>query len=418
MRSAIFACMLGVFALWGSEAAAQNYSDSGFTTGWTTSVFGANPSTPAPTAGAIVVTGTRRVRHTYLGGQAMTAVHLNSAATYDPSQAGAISNLMSSYRIRDRVENGAVAYAPLVRQGGNYYRTSWDLTQDNWSTFSHSLSASDYSLIRPDGSLDTEQHPDFGCGGRPITFGYATGNSSPNVNQPAFETRSQLDDWAVDFNPIECTCSLAASTVSMPPPQSPSPLAGLVTSYQTSVLNQGLVECEAARIVVYLVVKSSSNQISSGEITPFLLGFLAQNPTTPNPLSGSGIISLPGIPWHYTAGGFPQGVDIVSPNNVMARPSGDLIAQPNVPLKFGDPKKSFDFVVPIFQASKLVCVIAVVNIADYHASRQSLHAALANPGSAPASASFGTGYPIWATNVNAMLAGQGVSNISCVGTDM
>lgn len=206
MRSVLAAFAMALALVFGApSASAQNFTDTSFTTGWTTSVHATVPAMPTASASVSVVNGQRRVQHNYVGGQAIFVRHIRAGANHAPA-GRAITNVFTSYRIWD-VHPGtppAVGYAPLLRQGGRFYAPPVDATPDTITTFTHSLGADDFDLIGPDGTRDSTQHPDFSCAGAPIRFGYLTLNSSPSKTQPAQMTESFLDDWSVSLTTLPC----------------------------------------------------------------------------------------------------------------------------------------------------------------------------------------------------------------------
>lgn len=205
----------------GTAASAQTFIDNSFTGGWATSLYYQAPATPTLSATAshfpTSLPNRRRLTHSYFTGTNLYATHLNSLHTYTPTS-GQIVSIRFRYTIRAITIN--VGYAPLIAQGGHYYSRSFDSATTAGSTITHNLQASDFHLVRPDGRLDTDRHPDFSCAGQPVTLGYYTGNSNPYPPPTtSIVSVSDLSAWQVDLTTEPCQ---APANLCCPPWSTPA----------------------------------------------------------------------------------------------------------------------------------------------------------------------------------------------------
>lgn len=208
-RSALFLALLGLLALAAvSPAAAQSFSDNSFTSGWVTGVYAQAPAAPLVTAVAVPIAGTpnrRRLTHNFFYGYSIFATHLRSGFVVTPS-AGAITNMQFQYTLQS-VNGLQGAYSPLIFQSGKYYALAFfDGANATAQTYGHTVTAANFALLRPDGSRDTSQHPDFSCQGAEIVLGYYTGNSN-GTTMPAptpIAGVSDLSNFSVNVTTEPC----------------------------------------------------------------------------------------------------------------------------------------------------------------------------------------------------------------------
>jgi hypothetical protein len=140
----------------------------------------------------------RRVVHNFTGpfGSGVVFAHLKIGAVYDPATEGAITNVAFAYDLIafDAIATGAVAYFPLLEQGGKYYVASpSDLvlfTDTTWRSFARPVQTeTSFDEVGP-----PVGNPDFSSSGSPITFGFATSNGTAGGT---VHTESGIDNWLV-----------------------------------------------------------------------------------------------------------------------------------------------------------------------------------------------------------------------------
>lgn len=140
----------------------------------------------------------RLLTYESLNAGTVNAANLRSGAFYTPSIQGALASVSFSYDLQSvsLTVFSAPYFAPLLVQGGNYYR--WNQLHINtlnpWRTFAaNDLTASDFFLFG--GSLG--DHPDFSVNGAPMQFGFATidGLSTGGRNVAG------IDNWSVTAVP-------------------------------------------------------------------------------------------------------------------------------------------------------------------------------------------------------------------------
>ena len=124
--------------------------------------------------------------------------HWNDRFTYDPRTEGAISALDYSFDLL-RVTALGTANWPLLVQDGNHYITGTsesNINDSNWTNHARSgLDPSAFVRIFGPGPA----RPDFSPSGAPLSFGYATSNTSTG---PTLTTVSGIDNWSVTIIPL------------------------------------------------------------------------------------------------------------------------------------------------------------------------------------------------------------------------
>jgi hypothetical protein len=216
-------CALLLIAALSGSAHAQWASDSTFNNAdWTAIVLPYPLSDPNAKCGTLAIpcgqdpngnpSPSRKTYHNYDGTngnpKAIWVAHLYQplSSIYDPSTQGAIAGVSYSYDLIQHTGGGqAVTHALLAYQNNTYYfsyrsnsNPSTDLVYNspNWQSFPlpsatpKILTAADFQKVSNTGSTE---HPDFSCKGKPIQFGYVTGNSNTNP------TISAVDNWRVDI---------------------------------------------------------------------------------------------------------------------------------------------------------------------------------------------------------------------------
>lgn len=207
-------------AAFAAPAHAQTFIDNSFTTGWHTFVYAQSPASPAVTATAThfpsILPNRRRLTHNYYSGASIFAHHLGMTQHYLPASTQ-IANIQFKYTIATL--GSAVRYAPLVVQGGSFYSASFDTATAVPTAYNRVLTAADFFLIKPDGSLDPNQHPDFSCTGPATQMGYNTTSSDPGPLNPAnpISTVSDLSAWEVVVATQPCGTSSTTSSACCPP---------------------------------------------------------------------------------------------------------------------------------------------------------------------------------------------------------
>lgn len=212
VSAAIAMCVLTALPAW-----AQTYSDATFNDAdWSSAVLGCSTAGSAVTVRQDFSEGaappSRTTVHQYQGGNpGVLVTHMRRGASYTPSSQGAIASLSYSYDLRHYTgpSQWAVAYSPLIVQNGRQFRLrDWDgVFPDEWTRFGRTVGAADFvELCDPFSNV----HPDFSCTGSRMDFGYATGNSNPNVPSPFQDRSSGLDNWYLEVQRAGVTVSLTA----------------------------------------------------------------------------------------------------------------------------------------------------------------------------------------------------------------
>lgn len=198
-------CVVVAF-LWleAAPSLAVTFTDTDFNNGdWTaTKIVDTTPGNGASFTATQMTSGGnpssfREVIHSYNSG-AITVAHLNNAALYNPTTAGALSAVDFTYdiiRINPSTNAPLVGYAGLAFQNGSYYQAPADtLGTATWTSFSHAgLLPSNFTLVGGAGPAA----PDLSATGSPIRFGYITFNAAP-VGSGAITTDSGIDNWRVN----------------------------------------------------------------------------------------------------------------------------------------------------------------------------------------------------------------------------
>lgn len=177
----------------------QQYSDGTFTPScWTsTKIVDTTPGASATFTSTTMFAGGnptdyRETSHTFNAG-AIIVAHMNSCATYDPSQTPicAVDFSYDLVHFTGISVGGAVGYRLALLQGGTYYSTTNDdVFGVSWQNFAHT-GYGPQNFTRVVGSGPTL--PDFSCAGAPITLGFMSVNSA---NQLATKV-SGIDNWNV-----------------------------------------------------------------------------------------------------------------------------------------------------------------------------------------------------------------------------
>ncbi|MCB1055238.1 MAG: YncE family protein [Acidobacteria bacterium] len=109
--------------------------------------------------------------------------YIGAGSTYDPATDGALTAVDVTWdRSIRTLDGGAAALldAPVVIQGGQVFRTTFDLYQPptigTWDPFS--MSGLDATAFNDGGG----GHPDFSAAGGPITFGYVRRNGNSKIS--------------------------------------------------------------------------------------------------------------------------------------------------------------------------------------------------------------------------------------------
>ena len=213
-------------------ASSVTFTDGNFsTTTWTnSSLVYDDPSVPGPPP--LTSTGSINRQpsggdpgaydqnvHNITYGDTIYTIAVDSAATYNPSMSGAISNIVFSADLMQSTAGSSAWQLVVVQNGVKYYSVplgafsgaAWaayslsGLTQSNFDTDPTALFL---------GEVGTGQEPNFSASGAPLTFGYALGNrlSGPGT----ITTVLGIDNWSVTINS-------ASSSV-------PEPNSGVVVS--------------------------------------------------------------------------------------------------------------------------------------------------------------------------------------------
>ncbi len=132
------------------------------------------------------------------GPSSIVVMHTALAATYDPQTLGPIYAIDAQIDCID-TGFGETSVAPLLEQDGRRYR-AWDFfgCHTFWASASAQLSlgANDFRLIDGPACAAGQACPDFGAGGAPIRFGFATAaRVAPEM--PAVSYRVGVDNWSV-----------------------------------------------------------------------------------------------------------------------------------------------------------------------------------------------------------------------------
>jgi hypothetical protein len=171
----------------------------------TTTASGGNPGayyrqmTTLPTAGA----GTRNgIESEYLFSGA------SGVNGYNPSMQGAILSLDFSIDIINisNTPGAAVDAAPMLQQGGNFYRANLLLTfSTSWTTLSQTgYTAASFGLLSNDPSgtgslINFSMNPDFGPTGGAISFGLGSGHST-NLGGGGNSVIEGFDNWTITLH--------------------------------------------------------------------------------------------------------------------------------------------------------------------------------------------------------------------------
>lgn len=141
----------------------------------------------------------RHMTHTMPGsGAKIWVIHLNSAATYDPSSQGRILSIsyFESHRLFDPPFPGATIGARFaLYQSGKYFVTgNLDFDSQTWESRSLlNRDAADFVEVLG-GTIHTNSHPDFSYFGGEITFGYSRFDST---TAGSATTEHGIDNWTV-----------------------------------------------------------------------------------------------------------------------------------------------------------------------------------------------------------------------------
>ena len=152
----------------------------------------------------------RYVSHTWTGDGAgskqIAVAHIYTPSLYNPSEQGPISTIDCSFDaiFIEYVNPYAVAYYPIIRQDGSYYKYNYrNVVAQTWQTFSFlEIGAFDWVRLYPDSG---PEHPDFSELGAPIYFGYATYNGTSGNH--TLTTESGIDNYLVEIY-RHCDCDL------------------------------------------------------------------------------------------------------------------------------------------------------------------------------------------------------------------
>lgn len=140
----------------------------------------------------------RLTTHDYGVGNIIVA-HLYGGAVYTPTAQGSIESISFAYDVRafQVGVSAAIAYYPLVFQGGVYYVSRIDVaTRNSWEPFAQNgLKSSDFGKAA---AIDGPPHPDFSSSGSPLQFGFVTSNGT---RFGAGHTESGIDNWSVTITP-------------------------------------------------------------------------------------------------------------------------------------------------------------------------------------------------------------------------
>lgn len=188
-------------------ATAQTFSDDNFVdSNWATELC---PNVPLTNNSSFRVTQdtgngnsapSRHITHEY--DTRIELCQLRSSAIVAPSQ-NEIAAL--NFRLDGEYEDATpgtaqcFAIAPLIRQGGEYFRATpfWSTCRNQgWISSTASFAAEDFVRIDRDDAGEP-QHPDFSCGATPIELGFATGNQtgSATAASSALTSVARVDNW-------------------------------------------------------------------------------------------------------------------------------------------------------------------------------------------------------------------------------
>lgn len=136
----------------------------------------------------------RKVTHDWVGPGAVGFAHLFTSQAYNPADQGALDAVKYDFDmlIIDPSTSGTVHYAPLLAQGGRFFRASGvtPTTQGVWLAQSFAgLTAASFSATDGTGA------PDFSAAGAPIQFGFYTANGTAGSGRSV--TTSGIDNWKV-----------------------------------------------------------------------------------------------------------------------------------------------------------------------------------------------------------------------------
>jgi hypothetical protein len=161
----------------------------------------------------------REIQNTVNGGNgsAIYGIHMNTAATYDPSVSGAVATVdYSEDSILFVGAGDGQATSPAILQAGDYFFLQWDLflyaNQSVWTPQSLTeLTPIDFRTL-----LDASSHPDFSTDGAQITFGFVRANSTRDFG---YSNQAGIDNWSVSLHtetiPIPSPIGLVALPLSL-----------------------------------------------------------------------------------------------------------------------------------------------------------------------------------------------------------
>jgi hypothetical protein len=133
---------------------------------------------------------------------AMSALHINMGAVYEPALQGAVTSLHYS---EDRAllsapAGAAVQSQALLEQGGRIFTaplgSASTFSHADWRNASATLHAADFQQLSGPACAPGQACPDFSAVGAPMRFGYMRG-SRPAPGSPPFEQRHGIDNWQV-----------------------------------------------------------------------------------------------------------------------------------------------------------------------------------------------------------------------------
>jgi hypothetical protein len=133
---------------------------------------------------------------------AMSALHINMGAVYEPGLQGAVSSLHYSEdrAVLSSAAGSAVQSQALLEQGGRIFTaplgSASTFSHADWRNASATLFAADFQQLSGPACAPGQACPDFSAVGAPMRFGYMRG-SRPAPGSPPFEQRHGIDNWQV-----------------------------------------------------------------------------------------------------------------------------------------------------------------------------------------------------------------------------
>lgn len=166
----------------------------------------------------------RQTSHVWMGPGAIWVSHVFQPASHDPSTDGPLESVSYSWDFEwihppsALCGCGAIAFEPLVRQGGMDFIGPFDQVlfasdpSNTWLSFEfESLQASDFRFLDPALGPVEGVHPDFETTGAPLTFGYVTINGVSSGE--AASTLGGVDNWSVTVTSIAPVPALSLAAV-------------------------------------------------------------------------------------------------------------------------------------------------------------------------------------------------------------